>query len=88
MTRLQPGGDYVYNAYGFYAQGQWRVTHRVTLNLGLRYEMRLDGNRKNGPEFIFRNLPVDNGINTPPAGGARPFLQNDFLRNFSPQFAI
>ena len=28
----------LYRYYGFYAQDDWRVSHRLTINLGLRYE--------------------------------------------------
>ena len=30
---------FIYNTYGFYAQDDWRVTQRLTVNLGLRYEV-------------------------------------------------
>jgi carboxypeptidase family protein/TonB-dependent receptor-like protein len=29
---------YMFNTYGFYGQDDWRVTQRLTINLGLRYE--------------------------------------------------
>jgi hypothetical protein len=31
----------LYRYYGFYAQDDWRLSHRLTLNLGLRYEFTL-----------------------------------------------
>ena len=41
-ARIEPGSrlDRAYdtNTYGFYVQDDWRVTSRLTMNLGLRYE--------------------------------------------------
>ena len=31
--------DYHHQVYAFYAQDDWRVTPKLTLNLGLRYEL-------------------------------------------------
>jgi hypothetical protein len=58
-----PGGTYVtpvelpsftsfnrYNEYALYAQDNWRVTNRVTVNLGLRYEY-YGPQKKSRPKF-------------------------------------
>jgi hypothetical protein len=41
------GRNYVFYSYGFYAQDSWRVTPRLTLNLGLRYEFMTQVNDTN-----------------------------------------
>ncbi|MDZ4799723.1 MAG: carboxypeptidase regulatory-like domain-containing protein [Bryobacteraceae bacterium] len=46
--------------YGFYVQDEWRVTSRLTLNLGLRYDLRM-------PWVETRNLWSNFDIDTNPA---------------------
>ena len=81
--------DYGYNTYGFYAEDDWRVTRRLTLDLGLRYEPRSGITNSGGPQYSFRNFPTDNALNTPPAGTTPgPIIQNDSLHNFSPRIGF
>lgn len=81
--------NFHYETYGFYAQDDWRVSSRLTLNLGLRYEFRTDIRESNGREFAFRNFATDSPFNTAPAGTTKgPILQNDSLHNFSPRIGF
>ena len=38
QLQTQRTGHYVNNTYSFYAQDDWHITPRLTLNLGLRYD--------------------------------------------------
>ena len=41
--------SYIYgHAFGFYAQDDWRISKRLTLNLGLRYDYVMAFKEKNG----------------------------------------
>jgi hypothetical protein len=81
--------DFRYNSFGFYGQDDWRVTRRLTLNLGLRYEFRSDINNNGAAQYSFRNFVTDNPFNTPPAGTTvGPAVQNDSLHNFSPRIGF
>ncbi len=48
-----------FNVFGVYVQDDWRAHPRLTLNLGLRYEMMTDPYNQLGPVNNFRNPLVD-----------------------------
>jgi hypothetical protein len=73
--------DFIYNTYGLYAQDDWRVKPRLTVNLGLRYEFM------NTPhELNHRESRQINDFSDPFTLG--PVIQNNSLRNFSPRVGL
>jgi hypothetical protein len=70
--------DFIFNTFGFYGQDDWRVTQRLTVNLGLRYEFM------NTPhELSGRQSRIVNDATDPFTLG--PVIQNHTLRDFSPR---
>jgi len=91
-----PGGlsrrHFRYETYGFYGQDDWRVTSRLTLNLGLRYEFNTTPNESQG----YQTTLLDPGARVDVVGGpgwtsplteGAPF-RNPSLKNFSPRFGF
>jgi hypothetical protein len=73
--------DFIYNTYGFYAQDDWRVKPRLTVNLGLRYEFM------NTPhELNHRESRQINDFTDPFTLG--PVIKNNTLRDFSPRVGV
>jgi hypothetical protein len=70
--------DFIFNTYGFYAQDDWRVKQRLTVNLGLRYEFMNTPHELNG-----RQSRQINDFADPFTLG--PVIQNNTLRDFSPR---
>ena len=73
--------DFIFNTYGLYGQDDWRVTQRLTLNLGLRYEFMNTPHELNG-----RQSRQINDFTDPFTSG--PVIQNNTLRNFSPRVGM
>jgi hypothetical protein len=73
--------DFIYNTYGLYAQDDWRVKQRLTLNLGLRYEFMNTPHELNG-----RQSRQINDFTDPFTLG--PVIQNNSLRDFSPRVGL
>jgi outer membrane receptor protein involved in Fe transport len=75
--------DRTFNWYtvGVYAQDDWRVTSRLTLNLGLRYEFNTTPREHAGLESSVVNLYTD--PNAVPTIG--PIINNPSKKNFSPR---
>jgi hypothetical protein len=81
-----------YETYGFYGQDDWRVTSRLTLNLGLRYEFNTTPVESQG----YQTTILNPGARVDVVGGAgwtnplvtEPYLRNPSLKNFSPRFGF
>jgi hypothetical protein len=86
FTTYLPGGDFNrffrYNTFGFYAQDDWRITPRLTLNLGLRYEFLTPVREMNGKEYAIRNLATSTGWTQ------GPIMQDRSYWNFAPRIGF
>jgi len=71
----------VFNTLGFYAQDDWRVTPRLTVNLGLRYEFLTTPRELNGIQS--RTI---NDFTDPFTVG--PIINNGTKKDFSPRVGI
>lgn len=65
-TGVIPGGidrrHYVYNTFGFYGQDDWRVSPRLTVNLGLRYEFNTTPTETDNLSGNYANSPYGSGF--------------------------
>ena len=86
FAELTPGSNlarsYRYTTLGFYGQDDYRVSSRLTLNLGLRYEFMNQLHERYGIQASVVNLATDSG----PTVGV-PF-KNPTLHNVSPRFGF
>lgn len=76
-------------SYAGFAQDDWRVTPRITLNLGMRYEYNAPPTAKNN--YIANFYPNVNPLTTSAigqAGGTFPPLYNGDHWDFSPRFGL
>ena len=71
----------VFNTFGFYAQDDIRVTPRLTMNVGLRYEFMTTPHELNGIQS--RTI---NDFTDPFTIG--PIIKNNSLHDFSPRIGI
>jgi hypothetical protein len=71
-----------YTTFGFYAQDDYRVTSRLTLNLGMRYEFSTVPQETHGLQANLRSI-VDDAATT-----IGPLFQNPTLRNWSPRLGF
>lgn len=74
--------DFIYNTLGFYGQDDWRTTSRLTLNMGLRYEVSTTPWELNNKGYAIRNITKDA---TPIQG---PVIQSPSHLNFSPRLGF
>ena len=83
-TWVNSGADrnYLFYVYAFYLQDDWRVSPRLTLNLGLRYEFMTQIREVNGIESSLRDVFND------AAYTIGPVFANPSKKNFSPRFGF
>ena len=70
--------DFIFNTYGLYGQDDWRVTQRLTVNLGLRWEFMNTPHELSGRQSRILNDATD-------AFTFGPVIKNNTLKNFSPR---
>lgn len=97
ISSVDPGiaqnRNYKYYTAGFYAGDDYRVTSRLTLNLGLRYEFFTVPHDSNGRDYAFYNnllatpaLCATPGLPNCTSQGAD--IRNPSLKNFSPRLGF
>jgi hypothetical protein len=82
---------FLYNTFGFYAQDDYHITSRLTVNMGLRYEFMTTPREANGRQYAIRNLTTDSTVL--PGGELAawipgPVMQNGTYWNFSPRIGF
>jgi hypothetical protein len=82
---------FLYNTLGFYAQDNYHINSRLTVNMGLRYEFMTTPWEAEGRQYAIRNLTTDSTVL--PGGELAawtrgPVMQNRTYWNFSPRFGF
>src|SRR5580704_1005992 len=82
---------FLFNTLGFYAQDDSRITSRLTVNMGLRYEFMTTPQEAEGRQYAIRNLTTD--FTVLPGGELAawipgPVMQNGTYWNISPRFGF
>jgi hypothetical protein len=72
---------YIFDTAGFYGQDDWRVTQRLTLNLGFRYEFMTTPRELNGKQSRLINDFTDSFT-------LGPIIKNNTLHDFSPRVGL
>jgi hypothetical protein len=85
--------DFLYNTYGFYGQDDWRVTQRLTMNLGLRYEFmntprELSGRQSRMVQDYTSPTHTCTGGDPLCTFQPGPVIHNNSLRDFSPRVGL
>jgi hypothetical protein len=82
---------FLFNTFGFYAQDDYRITSRLTVNMGLRYEFMTTPREAEGRQYAIRTLKTDSTVL--PGGELAawipgPVMENGTYWNFSPRFGF
>lgn len=93
-----PGQNHLFRYYGFYFQDDWKVSKRLTLNLGLRYDENLPWTERFNRQTTFdytsnsplstSAFPVRGGLTFPGAGGAPRGAFDRDRNNIAPRFGF
>jgi outer membrane receptor protein involved in Fe transport len=81
-----PGSDFYRgireSIFGFYGQDDWKVTPKLTVNLGLRYEFFTTPTEVNGKISNLRS------VTDPAPTVGEPFIDNPSKKNFAPRIGF
>ncbi len=78
LERVRPN-----TLFGFYVQDDYRVSDRLTLNLGLRYEFYTLPAEKNGLDTALHDVLTDRSFTV-----GRVFARNPSLKNWAPRLGF
>jgi len=79
---------FLYSTVGFYAQDDLRMTSRLTLNLGLRYEFNTVPRDSNGNNWQIQNVLTADGSNATQGAIPSRWWINPSLHAFSPRIGF
>lgn len=98
VTTNGPGQNLLYRYYGLYFQDDWKITKRLTLNLGARYDYQspwterynriADFNFYSQSPLQVPGLNVVGGLYYPGVGGTPRGQFDSDRRNFAPRFGF
>ncbi len=93
-----PGQNHLFRMYGIYFQDDWKVTRKLTLNLGIRYDESLPWTERYDRQTTFdydaasplstSGFPVRGGLTFPGANGLDRFAFRRDKNNFAPRFGF
>jgi outer membrane receptor protein involved in Fe transport len=93
-----PGQNHLFRYYGLYFQDDWRVSKRLTLNLGIRYDENRPWTERFNRQTTFDytspsplsspTLPVQGGLTFPGVNGAPRGAFDRDSNNFAPRFGF
>jgi Carboxypeptidase regulatory-like domain len=96
ITNINPGEFVSYHYYGAYFQDDWKVTPKLTLNLGIRYDFNAPWQEKynrinswNGDSPVtIAGLNLRGGLEFPGVNGVPRGQFQDSRTNFAPRFGF